>query len=191
MSSNALELQAIMKRLSDLETQNRRLKWSGLSLLVVLSALVLMGQGAPAPQVIEAQRFVLKDAKGNVRAWLGLFGKGAELTLGDVNKQPKMTLKVSEDASDLHFFGSQNSGMNIGLDLGEPAVSMAAAERKGSAGIAFSPAGPAITLQDGNGFSAIVGTAQLKTPPGGEAKQSSAASIILLDKSGKLIWKAP
>jgi len=120
MTSSTEELQAVKKRLSDMEAQNRRLKWSGLSLLAALSAVVLMGQAAPTPKVIEAQRFVLKDAKGNVRAWFGLLGQGSELTLGNVNKEPKMTLRVSEDASDLHFFGGENSGMNLGVDFGNP-----------------------------------------------------------------------
>jgi len=191
MTSDTPELQAIKKRLSDLEAQNRRLKWSGLSLVAILSAFLLMGQAAPGPQVIEAQRFVLKDAKGNVRAWLGLFGKGSELTLGNISNHPKMTLKVSEDASDLHFFGGQNSGMNLGVDFGNPAISMAGAGGNGGADIAFSSSGPAMTVQDAKGFSTVLGAAQLKATPGADAKQSSAASVILLDRSGKIIWKAP
>jgi hypothetical protein len=191
MLSNATELQAITRRLNALEAQNRRLKWSGLALLVVLSALVLMGQAAPTPKVIEAQRFVLKDAKGNVRAWLGLFGEGSELTLGSLDKQPKMTLKVSEEASDLHFYGNDNSGMNLGVDLGNPAIAIAGADGNGGAEISFSPSGPAIKLQDRDGFSTVLGAAQLKATPRGEAKHPSAASVILLDKAGKIIWKAP
>jgi hypothetical protein len=191
MTSDTSELQAIKKRLSDLEAQNRRLMWSGLSLLAALSAFVLMGQAAATPKVIEAQRFVLKDANGDVRAWLGLFGKGSELILGNTNKEPKMTLKVSEDASDLHFFGEEHSGMNLGVDLGNPAISMAGGSGKGKADIAFSTSGPAITVQDGIGFSTVVGAAQWKAQSGGEAKQFSAASVTLLDKSGKIIWKAP
>jgi hypothetical protein len=191
MTCATTELQEIQKRLSDLEAQNRRLKWSGLSLLVVLSAIVLMGQAAPAPKVIEAQRFVLTDAKGNVRAWWGLFGKGTEFILGDINKEPKMTLKVTDEASDLHFYGGENSGMNLGVDLGHPAISMAGTHGGGRADIAVSTSGPAITVQDANGFSTVLGSARLKTVPGVEAKQSSAASVILQDKAGKVIWKAP
>jgi hypothetical protein len=191
MTSDPSELQAIKNRLSTLEAQNRRLKWSGLSLLAVLSAFVLMGQTAPTPQVIEAQRFVLKDAKGNVRAWLGLFGKGSEIILGDTNKEPKMTLKVSEDASDLHFYGGEHSGMNLGVDLGYPAISMAGTDGNGRVDIAVSTSGPAIKAQDEKGFSTILGAAQLKASPGAQAKQTSGASVILLDTSGKIIWKAP
>jgi hypothetical protein len=191
MTSNTPEMQEIVKRLNEVEAQNRRLKWIGLSLLTVLSAFVLMGQAAPTPRVIEAQRFVLKDAKGNVRAWFGLLGQGSELTLGNINKEPKMALRVSEDASDLHFFGGENSGMNLGVDFGNPAIAMVGRAGRGGAGFAFSTTGPSVTLKDGNGFSSVVGAAQWKTQPGEEAKQSSAASVILFDKSGKIIWKAP
>jgi len=125
MTSDHSELQAIKNRLSTLEAQNRRLKWSGLSLLAFLSAFALMGQAAPTPQVIEAQRFVLKDAKGNVRAWLGPVRQRVGTNSWRHNKEPKMTLKVSEDASDLHFYGGEHSGMNLGVDLGYPAISMA------------------------------------------------------------------
>jgi hypothetical protein len=191
MTNDAPELQDVLKRLSRLETQNRRFKWGGVSLFAVLSAFVLMGQAAPPPRVIEAQRFVLKDAKGNIRAWWGLLGQGSELTLGTTNKQPKMSLKVSDDASDLHFFGNRNSGMNLGLDSGDPSVSMLASESNGGSGITISAAKPSVVLRDGNGSSVVVGAAHLNTPPGAEAKQSSAASVALLDKSGKIIWKAP
>ena len=191
MTSSTEELQAIKKRLSDLEAQNRRLKWSVLSLLAALSAVVLMGQAAPTPKVIEAQRFVLKDAKGNVRAWMGLFGEGSELILGDTNKEPKLTLKVSEEASDLHFYGEKHSGMNLGVDLGNPAVSIEAADGQGKADISFSTSGPSIALQDAKGFSTILGSAQRTAPAGSGGKRPSAASVMILDKSGKILWKAP
>lgn len=191
MTHDTPDLQDILKRLGRLEAQNRKLKRGGVCLLAVFSAFLFMGQAAPAPQVIEAQRFVLKDAKGNVRAWLGLFGKGSELVLGNVNKEPKMSLKVSEDASDLHFYGGDHSGMNLGLDLGKPAIAMAASEAGGTAEISFSTTGPAMSLHDGQGFSTTIGASQPKAQTGGEARQTSAASVILLDKSGKIIWKAP
>jgi hypothetical protein len=46
-------------------------------------------------------------------------------------------------------------------------------------------------VQDEKGFSTVLGAAQLKASPGAQAKQTSGASVILLDKSGKIIWKAP
>jgi hypothetical protein len=188
MTFSSNETQTILTRLEKVEAQNRRLKVCGVALATVLSALVLMGQASAPPKVIEAERFVLKDSKGNIRGWMGLFGEGSELTLGNTSKQPMMTLKVSDDASDLHFYGSQHSGMNIGVEIGEPAIAMVG--QGGSAEIGFSQLGPGLTVQDANGFSAIVGVP--KTAGAGDAKvhSPSAVSLILLDKTKKVIWKA-
>lgn len=191
MTSDTPELQTIVRRLGKLEVENRRLKRAGVTVLAALSAVVLMGQAAPSPRVVEAQRFVLKDADGKVRGWLGVIGKGSELTLGNANAQPMMGLMVSTDSSDLHFFGSRKSGMTLSVNSGDPALAMMGAEGIGGAGIGFAKDGPSLTLKDGNGFSAVVGATQLETPTSGKTHQTSAASVMLFDKSKKLIWQAP
>src|SRR3974377_2102646 len=101
MTSHGRELQAIADRIEKLEKQNRRIKRGGVTLFVAVSALVLMGQTMPTPHVVEAQKFVLKDASGNVRGWMGVIGEGSELTLGNINAQPMMQFVVSTDSSDL------------------------------------------------------------------------------------------
>ncbi len=61
------------ERLNRLERENRRLKTVGVLALAVMAAVVLMGQatGSKVPKVIEAEKFVVKDANGAVRAILG------------------------------------------------------------------------------------------------------------------------
>jgi hypothetical protein len=191
MTSDIPELHAILERISKLEVQNQRLRRGGLTILAFLSAVILMAQAAPFPRVVEAQRFILKDSDGNVRGWMGTIGKGSELALGNVNAQPMMRLIVSIDSSDLHFFGSRKSGMNLGLDSGNPDISMIGAEGKGAAGITFRERGPSLTLEDAEGFSTIVGATQLEKPTNTRAHLTSAASIILLDKDKKVIWQTP
>ena len=191
MTPNTPELQAIVERLRRLEEQNQKLIWGGVIVLVTLSAVALMGQAAPASRVVEAQKFILEDASGNVRGWMGVVGNGSELTLGNSNAQPMLRLLVSTDASDLHFFGSRKSGMNLGVDSAEPALSMTDAEGSGRAGITFEKDGPSLTLQDAQGFSAIVGTTQLSTQAKDRYGHTSAASVVLLDKHNKVIWRAP
>ena len=105
MRSDIPELHAILERVGKLEAQNRRLRWGNVAILALFSAAILMGQAAPSPRVVEAQRFILKDSDGNVRGWMGTIGKGSELILGNVNAQPMIRLIVSTDSSDLHFFG--------------------------------------------------------------------------------------
>jgi hypothetical protein len=191
MRSDIPELHAILERVGKLEAQNRRLRWGSVAILALLSAVILMGQAAPSSRVIEAERFILKDNDGNVRGWMGTIGKGSELSLGNVNAQPMMRLIVSTDSSDLHFFGSRKSGMNLGLDSGNPDVSMMGAEGNGGARITFGKNGPALTLEDAKGFSTIVGATQLEKPANTGAHSASAASIILLDRDKKVIWQTP
>jgi len=191
MRSDIPDVQLILERVAKLEAQNRRLRGGIIAILAAISAGILMGQAAPPPRVIEAQRFVLKDSDGSVRGWMGTIGKGSELNLGNVNAQPMMRLVVSTDASDLHFFGSRKSGMNLGLDSGTPDISMVGAEGSGEAGIAFEKEGPALTLRDASGFAAIVGRADLEKRADGAARTTSAASIVLLDNAKKVIWQTP
>jgi hypothetical protein len=191
MKCDALELHAISNRLSKLEAQNRRLKQGAAAILIALSALVLMAQSAPPSRIVEAQKFVLKDTKGNVRAWLGVIGEGSELILGNSNQQPRMSLEVSVDAADLHFFGSRKGGMTLGVNSGEPAISLVGANGNGGAELSFAGNGPGLTLHDAKGLSTIVGATELNIPENAAAHQISAASVMLLDKDKKVVWRAP
>ena len=191
MRSEIPELQAIRERIAELELQNRRLKRGGMAILVVLSAVILMGQVAPPARVVEAQRFVIKDKDGKERGSFATIGKGSELTLGNINAQPMMRLIVSTDASDLHFYGSSQSGMNLGVDTGNPDISMAGAEGSGEARITFGDDGPTMKLEDAKGSSAILGATKLEKPAKRAVHPPSAASLILLDKDKKVIWQTP
>ncbi|MGH9745090.1 MAG: hypothetical protein ACRD59_03125 [Candidatus Acidiferrales bacterium] len=191
MATSDSQLQAIHDRIVKLERENRKLRWSALILLLMVSGVILMGQAKPAARIVEAQKFVLKDENGKVRAWMGLYGTGSELMLGNDSAQPMMRLIVSTDAGNLHFYGSHKGGMTLAVDSGDPSLSIVDADGNGGAAIAFSKDGPGLTLVDGKGFSAVVGATQLKDSTGGDAKHTSAASIVLLDKAKMVLWRAP
>jgi len=183
MSQEEMNQQAVLARLDRLEKQNRRIKWGSLTLFAALLAWLFTGQGTPTPSVVEAQRFVLKDAKGNVRAWLGLRGQGVELILGNANKQPKITMMTSEDDSDLHFFGSSKAGMTLGVNGADPAISAISGAGNGEMGLAYSSLGPALKLTDAKGLTVMMGPAT--------AGNSAASSVQIVDPSGKVLWHAP
>jgi hypothetical protein len=191
MRSDTPDLQVILERIGKLEAQNRSLRWGGMVVLAFLSAVILMGQAAPSPRAVEAQRFILKDSDGNVRGWMGTIGKGSELSLGNANAQPMMRLIVSMDSSDLHFFGSRKNGMNLGLDSGNPDIFLMGAEGNGGARITFGENGPTLTLEDAKGFSTIVGAVKLEKPANSGSRHRAAASIVLLDKDKNVIWQTP
>jgi hypothetical protein len=68
---NELTLDTFARRLNRLEREVHRWRLGATILLICIIAVVVMGQTLPKPQVIEAQRFVLKDPNGKVRAILG------------------------------------------------------------------------------------------------------------------------
>lgn len=191
MTLETLELEAIVERLGMLEKENRRLRRCMIIVIIAVSSVILMGQSKPLARIAEAQKFALKDASGNVRGWMGIVGKGSELILRNDSAQPMISLKVSTDAGDLHFYGRQSSGMNLGLDSASPSVAMAYADGQGSAGITFGKNGPSLRLVERNGFSTVVGASQINSPTAGRAPYTSAASVVLYDKNKKVIWKAP
>lgn len=190
MTVDSPEFKDIPERLAKLEKQNRRLQGALLGTLIVFSTIILMGQAAPSPRILEAQKFVLKDGNGNVRGWMGVIGNGSELNLGNANQHPMISLEVSNDAGDLHFYGSRRSGMNLGINSGHPSVSIVGADGVGSTGIAFGTNGPSVRLEDANGFATVIGSWQIENADR-QAQQTTAASLVLLDRNKKVLWKTP
>ena len=88
----------LTRRLDRLERENRRLKLLGGLALIGVAALTVMGQTPPTPvaNTLEAERFVLRDHAGNVRATLGLRPDGtAALALADDTQQDRAVLSVT------------------------------------------------------------------------------------------------
>ena len=69
MPEQSIELHAIMARLERVEKENRRLKLAGIMFLLVTCAVVVTGQ-SQTNRTLEAERFVLKDQSGKIRAEL-------------------------------------------------------------------------------------------------------------------------
>ena len=76
MPEQAIKLSEIADRLERVEKENQRLKRIGLVLLLALSALVLMGQ-AGTGRTMEAEKFILRDQAGKMRAELDMDQSGA------------------------------------------------------------------------------------------------------------------
>src|SRR5215831_3067790 len=78
-----LTIETLLPRLERLERENRLLKWLGGALVIAAVAAMLVNAKRPElilspTRIIEAEKFVLKDSSGKVRAVLG----EGESTLG-------------------------------------------------------------------------------------------------------------
>lgn len=136
--SDHLTLESLAERLqrveSDnrrLERQNRRLRAWAVTVLAALTAALCLGRAAK-PKTVEAQRFVLCDEQGNMRAELAnVPDDGSKLTLFDgkgrerirLGMQPPALLLWGEggmrarlsatDAPDLTLWGSQKASATV------------------------------------------------------------------------------
>ena len=77
------------------------LKWAGFAVLLCGSVALLMGQAKPqeSAKVVEAERFVLRDANGKARAELGLKDGVPVLALFDAQGNRRTQLAVAGDGS--------------------------------------------------------------------------------------------
>src|SRR5262245_11883381 len=87
----------LARRVERLERQNLRLRTA---IVLGVVAVVLMGQAVPRTATLEAQRFVLKDKSGKMRAVLG---EGADGELGllvyDQKQRPRAMLAMDDNDS--------------------------------------------------------------------------------------------
>ncbi len=212
-----LESPAIIERLERLERQNRHLKRCAVILLLVLSSVFLMGQAAPSSRTVEAQKFVLVDSGGNVRAELIILPSGLP---GLRFLDTKGGIESLVTGGGLAMFDGQvntanlyHSGLVIQSLAGERTISLggysgatppprgysppaALIGLYGSSGktrleLTAEEAGPTLSMSDTEGFSAHLGRTDLQTPRTGEDLKTSAASLVLFDKTGTVIWRAP
>jgi len=63
-------METFKTRLERLEKQNRLIKRTGGSLLVVVAAAIMMAWTSPAPKEVVTEALTIKDSRGNDRAWL-------------------------------------------------------------------------------------------------------------------------
>lgn len=163
LSQHALARETLARRLDRLEREHRRWKRVGSLFLVALAAVVLMGQASPAGRVVEAERFVLRDGSGKVRATLAtLDDNRVALFLYDQDERPRAGLGLRADGG-------------VGLTL---------YDRAGRPRTALSPladGGVGLHLYDQRG----------ERRAGLALKPDGTPSLEFLDEDGKSLWRAP
>ncbi len=202
MIKQTIELQAVVDRLERVERENCRLKRIGLVLLLIPTALLVMGQ-ARQPRTVEAEQFVLRDPQARQRATLEMWAGSAALRLFDNDGRMRAMLGVTSkgDAGLSLFDAAGNNTANLAslgvssslaLSTGaEKRLPMMDAIRQPGITLHTGREGVGLELGDSTGYSAALGSTQLLTPNSGETHQTSAASLVLFGKDKKVIWSAP
>lgn len=203
------------------ERENRWLKKAGVAALAVIAAVVLTGQATPPkpPKVVEADEYLLRDRKGNVRAMLG-FREGAPLlsfydeeqtlriglgfttdglpTVSILSKSGNIRSSLTVLANDttaLHLYDRTEKAravLAVGAD-GTPSFSLFGKDKDGSVVLGVDNGGVSgVTLSDRRGIArAVLGSISLETGRTGVVEKRPESSLVLFDKDGKLVWSAP
>jgi len=180
-----LALRGVVERLEKVEHQNHRLerqnRWLRLGMLAVLAVvggLLLLGMGKPK-KVIEAQKFVVRDADGRVRATLGPADEAwqrqfADVAPTDAEEQAKWRAELP-DVTWLALYDRK----------GKPRVELATTA-EGSLVVLLDRAGESQMVMHGHELGAM---ASLMYPAGGPAVTLAAsqreANLMLWDKQGR------
>lgn len=132
------------------------------------------------------------DAKV-VRAGLAVMKGVPGLDLFDENGKRRAGLTVASSGPSFNLIDSnEKAGFTLWVaPSGGPDFSMYDASGRLGVDIVATSYGPSMKLQDRDGFSTIIGSADLLTPTTGRKESTSAASMNLFGKDGKVLWSAP
>jgi hypothetical protein len=142
-------------RLERLERAQRRWRRVAAGAVVGLAAVALMGQ-KPLPRIVEAERFILRDAAGRVRAELAVDAEqSVALRFRDPDNMPRVSIGTENGASVL-VLNEQGGKVRAGLVTlphGAPALTLYDPNGKNRAELALTREGsPALTILDRDGF---------------------------------------
>ncbi|RPH76860.1 MAG: hypothetical protein EHM88_18855 [Candidatus Rokuibacteriota bacterium] len=158
--SEAVDL-SMAQRVERLERDQRRWRRLATAAGIGLVAVALMGQ-KPPPRIVEAERFILRDAAGRIRAELGVdTEQSVALRFKDADSMPKLSV-ATENGSSVVVLNEQGGRVRAGL-------------------VTLPHGAPALTLYDPNGKN----RAELALTRDG------APALTILDRDGFLAWKTP
>ena len=180
----------LMQRLDKLERSNRRLKLSGLVVLVGLAAFGLMGQAKPPLQTVEAQEFVVQDAGGAVRARLGASPSAASLTLSHEGGRASLVV-LGGRGQGAHLTVSDSTGKVKGLLLLNPETVGLYLSPIDATGPPKSPRVVFEVLNQGTGGFAFYDKNGVTRALVGAVSDDGSSLMVVQDAAGKPTWKAP
>jgi hypothetical protein len=217
MNVQGADEQAILARIERLERENAWIKRVCAAVLLMGATLFLMGQakqGSTAWQKqirvdkVQARTIELFTPEGNLTVKLG--GSplgGSELIMFDGNRKARVSLDSSAPLLQMGKLEIDNTGHvslcgggkgTVRLGYGSLILSDEAGRQTASLGASDSEAvltlisdTPRLLVGKPNDYRTEIGSTDLLIPSTGETHRTSAASVVLFDKNGKVIWSAP
>jgi hypothetical protein len=165
--------------------------------LVFWGGQTALAKDNPTPQrEVRAKGFLLVDKDGKPRANLGLLADGSPaLTFYDKDRKSRAILGVANDGSPVLLFIDKNGKRRAGLTTsatGSPDLKLSDKNGKPRAILGVSVDGePSLILADENRSLAWFGHAGLENTRTGTVEKRPASALVLYDKEGKVLWKAP
>lgn len=83
-------------RVEKLERSNKLLKVGLMAVVLGVGGVALMG-AAPGKRIVEAEKFIFRDATGKERIVLDSSAAGPTCTLNDINGKPSFKVVINKD----------------------------------------------------------------------------------------------
>ena len=171
----------LVQRLERLEQDHRALKRIGLMALVMIAAIAMIGQAASrnVSKLVEAEKFVVRDANGNPRAELEVSNGSARLLLSDQEGETRARLVVKAGGEAGLFLLGNDARPSVMLGVDEKGSPYLQFDKNGEwrALLTVLPEGtPVLTFVDEAGNSRF----------GISAEPDGSVGLILFDQDGKI-----
>ena len=174
------------QRLERLERQNQWMRRLGAVGVALVATVFLMGQAEDKTAVLEAQRFVLKDGKGRVRAELGTQEDGwVGLSLMDIRGKRRTFMACWDRGNGFGAFGKDGDTnlLLVQSEAGNPSLVFNDGKND-LPGLSLAAARDGWVELDMWGKKRRPRAQILLKPDGSQ-------SVHLENKDGKVIWQAP
>ena len=199
----------ITVRLTRLEDEHRRLKRlvAATALLSLVSVAFISGahirpgfaqEHKPDLETVQAYEYVLRDSAGRMRAHLFFSDASGSPTLAfyDADGRSRLIMSADQSATSILAYSPDGGRFVAQSDarLGGATVQASTVEKGAPAGtaslFAFKQA-TQISVEDSRGFRTIVGNTAIEGNPGQKPERTSAASVVMYQKGGHIVWQAP
>jgi hypothetical protein len=137
----------------------------------------------------KAPSIAMRDSTGNARATLFLLPEGSPmLLLADAHRKVAVTISAIGGVGHMDL---DNTVTNEFLSVDSGHIAMRGDANKHDSLVLIGGYSPSLKIQDADGYSTTLGSTNLPNSTTGAVTKRTAASVVLFDKDGSVIWSTP